>query len=109
MSGQFAVFQDFVNNRVPPAHALQTPAAVESLPALVLRERSGASRPRAFKEHIRKLLGGIDIEGLADPRVDGIRNALDLRVQLLREIPELRAHIQEDALLLHIRQHRDKF
>ncbi len=105
--GQLAKFQDFVNNRVLPAHAFQHSGGSGQLARAGLARAVGRFQAQALKKHIRELLGGIEIERFAYPRVNRILNALDLFVQLQRKICK-QIQVQQDAFLFHIRQHRDK-
>ncbi len=81
---------------------------MEKCPLAVLRPRSGGSRRRAIEEDIRKLLGGIEVEGLADRLED-----LVSRSRLMRALSSFgkfleEGQVEQDAGHFHIGQAGDQ-
>ena len=63
--------------------------------------------PQPVEEHLRKLLGGVDVEGLADLVVDLLLQVAQAPRELLIQPLEVR-QVQQHALHLHLRQDGDQ-
>ena len=80
---------------------------MEKCPLCVLRLRSGRLEAQLIEEHVRKLLGGIQVEGLADRLEDLLLDLAHAGAELLRELLE-EGQVEQDAGHFHLGQAGDQ-